>query len=225
MARAARPSWPFRLPPRRSCAPQWSVAPRALTFPGNTYLRKQRRDTRSVARICARARVTGVAFFDFPHGRTGVAPNGIELHPILGFACLTRSPELWFAGLELGERRLVGPSCFIAAVCIRRDNKQPTTRDRLIVEEQHYFDLRPVAVVRDDHHTGGRVVPTGTSTSSRTPCARSSMPRPKGDSFPPGATKTAQRSGVCAWQESNLRPRAPEARALSPELQARVRPV
>ena len=25
----------------------------------------------------------------------------------------------------------------------------------------------------------------------------------------------------CAWQESNLRPRAPEARALSPELQAR----
>src|SRR3954464_2465039 len=24
----------------------------------------------------------------------------------------------------------------------------------------------------------------------------------------------------CAWQESNLRPRAPEARALSPELQA-----
>ena len=27
--------------------------------------------------------------------------------------------------------------------------------------------------------------------------------------------------GRCAWQESNLRPRAPEARALSPELQAR----
>jgi hypothetical protein len=38
--------------------------------------------------------------------------------------------------------------------------------------------------------------------------------------FPPGATQTAQRSGRCAWQESNLRPRAPEARALSPELQA-----
>jgi hypothetical protein len=30
----------------------------------------------------------GVAFFDFLHGQTGVAPNGIELHPILGFACL-----------------------------------------------------------------------------------------------------------------------------------------
>jgi hypothetical protein len=27
--------------------------------------------------------VTGVAMFDFLHGQTGVAPNGIELHPIL----------------------------------------------------------------------------------------------------------------------------------------------
>ena len=29
------------------------------------------------------ARVTGVGFFDFIHGQTGVAPNGIELHPVL----------------------------------------------------------------------------------------------------------------------------------------------
>jgi hypothetical protein len=28
-------------------------------------------------------RITGVGFFDFIHGQTGVAPNGIELHPIL----------------------------------------------------------------------------------------------------------------------------------------------
>lgn len=28
-------------------------------------------------------RVKGVAFFDFLHGQTGVAPNGIELHPVL----------------------------------------------------------------------------------------------------------------------------------------------
>jgi hypothetical protein len=32
--------------------------------------------------------VTGVAFFDFLHGQTGVAPTGIELQPILSFACL-----------------------------------------------------------------------------------------------------------------------------------------
>ena len=34
--------------------------------------------------------VTGVGFFDFAHGQTGVAPNAIELHPILGFRCLRR---------------------------------------------------------------------------------------------------------------------------------------
>lgn len=27
--------------------------------------------------------VTGVGFFDFLHGQTGVAPNGVELHPVL----------------------------------------------------------------------------------------------------------------------------------------------
>jgi hypothetical protein len=30
--------------------------------------------------------VTGVAYFDYAHGQTGLAPNGIELHPILDFA-------------------------------------------------------------------------------------------------------------------------------------------
>jgi hypothetical protein len=39
-------------------------------------------------RLCSHARVVGVAFFDFKHGQTGVAPNAIELHPILDFACL-----------------------------------------------------------------------------------------------------------------------------------------
>jgi hypothetical protein len=51
--------------------------------------RRQMRAARNHVRLCARARVTGVAFFDFDHGQTGVAPNAIELHPILGFRCLT----------------------------------------------------------------------------------------------------------------------------------------
>ena len=51
--------------------------------------RRQMRVARSHVRLCARARVTGVAFFDFDHGQTGVAPNAIELHPILHFDCLT----------------------------------------------------------------------------------------------------------------------------------------
>lgn len=30
--------------------------------------------------------ITGVLFFDKLHGQTGVAPNGVELHPVLGIA-------------------------------------------------------------------------------------------------------------------------------------------
>ena len=35
------------------------------------------------------ASVTGVGFFDVLHGQTGVAPNGIELHPVIGFTALS----------------------------------------------------------------------------------------------------------------------------------------
>jgi len=56
---------------------------------GATRLRhKQMATARANVRLCAKARVTGVAFFDFKHGQTGVAPNAIELHPILAFRCL-----------------------------------------------------------------------------------------------------------------------------------------
>jgi hypothetical protein len=51
--------------------------------------RRQIAAARARMRICAHARVTGVAFFDFQHGQTGVAPNAIELHPILAFRCLS----------------------------------------------------------------------------------------------------------------------------------------
>jgi hypothetical protein len=43
--------------------------------------RRQMQRARNAVRLCARAAVTGVAFFDFDHGQTGVAPNAIELHP------------------------------------------------------------------------------------------------------------------------------------------------
>ena len=33
----------------------------------------------------SRFTVTGVGFFDIPHGQTGIAPNAIELHPVLKF--------------------------------------------------------------------------------------------------------------------------------------------
>ena len=63
-------------------APLSACAPRATAL-----RRKQMGVARAAVRVCARAVVTGVAFFDFKHGQTGVAPNAIELHPILGFRC------------------------------------------------------------------------------------------------------------------------------------------
>ena len=35
--------------------------------------------------------ITGVGFFDIKHGQTGIAPNGIELHPVLMFKLDSRS--------------------------------------------------------------------------------------------------------------------------------------
>jgi len=36
--------------------------------------------------ISGTATLSGVGFFDFKHGQTGVAPNAIELHPVLSFS-------------------------------------------------------------------------------------------------------------------------------------------
>jgi len=51
--------------------------------------RTQMSRARAAVQACSSATVTGVAFFDYHHGQTGVAPNAIELHPILGFTCET----------------------------------------------------------------------------------------------------------------------------------------
>lgn len=64
-----------------------SCAPKALR-----QRRQQMTTARKAVRLCARAQVSGVAFFDFNHGQTGMAPNGIELHPILAFRCLAAPP-------------------------------------------------------------------------------------------------------------------------------------
>jgi len=39
------------------------------------------------------ATITGVGFFDFNHGQTGVAPNAIELHPVLRFQARSCAPS------------------------------------------------------------------------------------------------------------------------------------
>jgi hypothetical protein len=48
-------------------------------------------------------RVTGVGFFDFIHGQTGVAPNGIELHPVLDFRFTANSTTTLSANVNPAE--------------------------------------------------------------------------------------------------------------------------
>lgn len=65
-------------------------SPDASCISGATPARRtQMRAARTAIKLCRRAQVTGVAFFDFKHGQTGVAPNAIELHPVLKFRCLS----------------------------------------------------------------------------------------------------------------------------------------
>lgn len=52
--------------------------------------------TGAFTRLTGTATVTGVGFFDAIHGQTGVAPNGIELHPVLSFS--SRSCRPWRPG-------------------------------------------------------------------------------------------------------------------------------
>jgi hypothetical protein len=66
----------------------------SCTAGATAYRRKQMKtarkailDSEKTVMFCPNATVAGVAFFDFDHGQTGVAPNAIELHPVLRFAC------------------------------------------------------------------------------------------------------------------------------------------
>ena len=42
--------------------------------------------TGSFRKLSGTATISGVGFFDQIHGQTGVAPNGIELHPVVSFS-------------------------------------------------------------------------------------------------------------------------------------------
>jgi hypothetical protein len=53
------------------------------------YRKKQMAKARDKVKVCAHAPIVGVVFWDRPHNVTGRAPNSIELHPILDFACLS----------------------------------------------------------------------------------------------------------------------------------------
>lgn len=52
-----------------------------------TFFASYKPKTRFTRKVI-RAQISGVGFFDFLHGQSGLAPNGIELHPVLGIKFL-----------------------------------------------------------------------------------------------------------------------------------------
>jgi hypothetical protein len=61
----------------------------SCTVGATSYRRKQMIAARTKVRLCSKARIVGVVFWDRKHNVTGRAPNAIELHPILDFACFS----------------------------------------------------------------------------------------------------------------------------------------
>jgi hypothetical protein len=55
----------------------------------NTFIAACGSPTGSFKRLSGTATVSGVGFFDQIHGQKGVAPNGIELHPVMSFTGAT----------------------------------------------------------------------------------------------------------------------------------------
>jgi hypothetical protein len=48
--------------------------------------------------------VTGIGFFDYKHGQTGVAPNAIELHPVLNVTFVKAAPSAF--GMTMTDRAI-----------------------------------------------------------------------------------------------------------------------
>ena len=98
------------------------------------------------------------------------------------------------------------------------------------VREDLAFGMRPLVMLGEEHlgrqrratrtrrRARGTLVPTRRRGSRGAAVRRRLRRRGAGG---PRRDATGHSNGECAWQDSNLRPRAPEARALSPELQAR----
>jgi hypothetical protein len=72
--------------PSASCDSTAQPALRSkMTTARDAFIAACGQPTGSYHTITGKATITGVGFFDRIHGQRGVAPNGIELHPVLAF--------------------------------------------------------------------------------------------------------------------------------------------
>ena len=85
-----RPDSDYHLVLREHGWPMIAESPAPYCTSGaKLYYRNRMAQARQAVRVCQKARMTGVAFFDTEHGQFGIAPNAIELHPVYRFRCLS----------------------------------------------------------------------------------------------------------------------------------------
>ena len=70
--------------PNPACA-QTSVALTQITAARASFVAQVGSPSSSFQSLDVPVTLSGAGFYDFLHGQTGVAPNGIELHPVLSF--------------------------------------------------------------------------------------------------------------------------------------------
>ena len=69
--------------PDPECVQGSRVLPQIARARGQ-FVQRFGQPSRTWDRVDAPIRVTGVLFFDVDHGQSGVAPNAVELHPVIG---------------------------------------------------------------------------------------------------------------------------------------------
>jgi hypothetical protein len=68
--------------PQAACLPSATRDRRAIVAVRNLFTRRCGMATGSWQQLGAVARISGVGFWDFPHGQSGAARNYAELHPV-----------------------------------------------------------------------------------------------------------------------------------------------
>jgi hypothetical protein len=79
-----------------------------------------------------------LVFWDRPHNVTGRAPNAIELHPILDFACVSSSISTRQTKSELrGRHSAIGPPSEFGSTHVSRRHPDNVTGGCASVRECH----------------------------------------------------------------------------------------
>lgn len=135
----------------------------------------------SFTSLSGTATITGVGFFDEIHGQTGVAPNGVELHPVLRFS--TAAPSVTTTSATTTTTPTPNRSPTISSATFASAGHGRAGASYYVTEQIRFrvCDDKPgrlLAEVRETKVAGGQIRASGRRTKSlllRSSCATNSM--------------------------------------------------